>query len=80
MLRGRDARASASAALGMLVIGAAFAMIAGQCACGCKAAEAAEAAYASEHIRCVDAARTLEESRECRRQVRARWGVDGGER
>lgn len=37
--------------------------------------EAAEAAYTSEHLRCVDDARTLAESHACRDAVDRRWGI-----
>jgi hypothetical protein len=44
---------------------------------------AAGSQYAADHIACVDAAKTLEESKACRARVRERWGVvevrrDGG--
>ncbi len=35
----------------------------------------AEAAYTAEQLACVDRAATLDESRECRRKVRERWGI-----
>lgn len=48
---------------------------------GCAAApQAAEASYAAEQLRCVDAAETRAEADACREKVRERWGVakDGG--
>ncbi len=36
---------------------------------------ASEAAYGAALIRCVDQARTLEESKTCRQRVNAMWGV-----
>jgi len=47
-------------------------------------AAAAEAAFTTELLRCVDMAKTLEESKACRREVNRKWGVaetlrDGGE-
>jgi hypothetical protein len=39
--------------------------------------KAAEGAYAAELQLCVANARTLEESKECRRQVDTKWGVAG---
>lgn len=52
---------------------------------GCKSPEqapatAAESAYTAALLRCVDQAKTLEESRECRRKVDLAWGIDGGSR
>jgi hypothetical protein len=49
--------------------------------CGCSSeskARAAEATYLGEHLRCVEEADTLAESKACRRGVDARWHVDGG--
>lgn len=45
---------------------------------------AAEGAYGAELLRCVDAAKTLAESKACRAVVDAKWGVvqtarDGGD-
>jgi hypothetical protein len=42
--------------------------------------KAAESAYSAELQLCVANARTLDESRECRRQVNERWGVKGTEK
>lgn len=36
---------------------------------------AAEATYLGQHLRCVDGARTLEESKACRKSVDERWGI-----
>lgn len=41
-------------------------------------AAAADATYAANHLKCVDAATTLAESKACRARVRAEWNVDGG--
>jgi hypothetical protein len=38
----------------------------------------AEATYEGEMLKCVDDAKTLEESKACRAKVRERWAVDGG--
>ncbi len=35
----------------------------------------AEAAYLGEQLSCVDRAKTVDESQECRRKVRERWGI-----
>lgn len=44
-----------------------------------KAAKVAvEATYTAELVRCVDKATTLAESKACRAQVDAKFGVDGG--
>lgn len=44
---------------------------------GCKAAmePAAEATYLGQQLQCVDRSPTRELADECRRQVRARWGI-----
>lgn len=48
------------------------------------AATAAESAYTADLVRCVDKASTLAESKACRAQVNASWGIvetatkDGG--
>lgn len=39
------------------------------------AATAAESAYTAALLRCVDTARTLAESRECRRKVNLDWAI-----
>lgn len=44
---------------------------------------AAETTYTAEMLKCVDNAKTLEESRACRQRVREKWGTsdagkDGG--
>lgn len=52
----------------------------GGCSATQKQAEA-DATYAAEHLRCVDAYDTREEIDACRAAVRMRWGVaprDGG--
>ncbi len=41
-------------------------------------AAAAESTYLAQQLACVDRSATLEQSRACRADVRARWGVDGG--
>jgi len=49
--------------------------------CGCASGAdkvAAESAYTAALLRCVDAAKTVEESHACRKQVDAKFGVDGG--
>ncbi len=52
--------------------------IAGHCA-ACSpsqaGATAAESAYTGDLLRCVDAAKTLEESRACRQRVNASWQI-----
>ena len=53
--------------------------------CASRDAAAAEAAYTADHLRCVDKATTLEESRECRASVDRKYGIvqttrDGGAR
>jgi hypothetical protein len=59
-------------------------MLMARCVSSCAAAApTAEAAFTAEHLRCVDRARTLAESRACRADVNRRWGVtetvaDGG--
>jgi hypothetical protein len=54
-----------------------FALLVAHCA-GC--APSAESAYGAALLRCVDKATTLADSRACRRDVDAKWGVDGGQR
>lgn len=59
----------------------ALAMLVGslcQCAPGSAEKVAAESAYTAALLRCVDAAKTVEESHACRKQVDAKFGVDGG--
>lgn len=53
--------------------------------CASRDAAAAEAAYTADHLRCVDKATTLAESRACRADVDRRYGIvqtatDGGSR
>ena len=63
-----------------LILGVVLAAV-GMCGCGPEArARAAEGAYLAEHLRCVEDSDTLQESRACRREVDARWHVDGGAR
>ncbi len=67
---------------GMLICTAA---VIGQCLTGCSApmtpqekAQVANETYAAEQVACVEKSATIVESRACRAEVRARWGVDGG--
>jgi len=70
-----------------LIALAAALLIITHCA-GCallQSAEASEAAYTAEHLRCVDKSQTLAESHACRDAVDKRWGIthtlrDGGAR
>lgn len=41
---------------------------------------AAESTYTAQLLACVERSPTVEEARACRRDVDARWGVDGGAR
>ena len=41
-------------------------------------AHVANETYAAEQVACVEKSATIVESRACRADVRARWGVDGG--
>lgn len=46
---------------------------------GCyQPAKSADDVYADQQMACVKKAKTLEESRSCRREVDEQWGVDGG--
>ena len=44
------------------------------CAGTGQSSKAAEAAYLSQQLACVDAAKTIEDSHACRADVRKRWG------
>jgi hypothetical protein len=68
------------AGVGLIAIGLGFCD-----GCASPQAAAAEAAYTADHLRCVDKAATLEESRECRASVDRKYGIvqtvrDGGAR
>jgi uncharacterized membrane protein len=76
---------AAQAGLAAAAAGIALALLTG---CSTLAAEkaAAEAEYAGQQLACVDKAKTIDESRECRRKVREKWGIaevqtskDGGQ-
>lgn len=63
------------------------ALVAAACLSACTGLKgaAAEATYLGQQLECVDQARTLVESDECRAKVRERWGIvetraDGGAR
>ncbi len=44
----------------------------------CTPAQSAESLYSGALLRCVDKSETLAESKACRAQVNAQFGVDGG--
>jgi len=63
-----------SITVGFVLSALAIASILIGCSAGMKSAEA-EATYLGQQLRCVDQAKTRDESEECRRKVRLAWGI-----
>ncbi len=85
-MSGQDLK-NALAGLGVLLLIGIVGFLAAHCLIGCASrdAAAAEAAYTADHLRCVDKATTLAESKACRADVDRRYGIvqttkDGGAR
>lgn len=57
------------------VVGLLFSIAVAHCNTGCKPAQAADGAYQAELLNCVNKAKTLEESKACRKDVDKKFGV-----